>query len=195
MSAATSSPGTRTRTRTTGSRSGASWASASMSTTAIVQLVFAGRERILPGLRYDTALGATGDPEPMSGFQCSAATPKEIGDIVGWFAQASRRVREAGLDGIELAGANGMLFTQFLSPAINRRKDDYGGSLENRARFALEVSARSASRSATTSASASRSASTRLRASSCPGCAGATVSSTSSRSARGSRRQGSTAST
>ena len=48
-------------------------------------------------------------------------------------------MREAGLDGIELAGANGMLFTQFLSPAINGRKDEYGGSLENRARFALEV--------------------------------------------------------
>ena len=104
-----------------------------------MQLVYAGRERILPGLRYDTALGATGDPEPINGFRCSAATAEEIGDIVGWFAQASRRVREAGLDGIELAGANGMLFTQFLSPAINTRKDDYGGSLENRARFALEV--------------------------------------------------------
>ena len=105
----------------------------------IVQLVYAGRERILPGLRYDTALGATDKPEPMSGFRCSAATPRELGDIVGWFAQASRRVREARLDGIELAGANGMLFTQFLSPAINTRKDDYGGSLEKRARFALEV--------------------------------------------------------
>jgi 2,4-dienoyl-CoA reductase-like NADH-dependent reductase (Old Yellow Enzyme family) len=105
----------------------------------IVQLVYAGRERILPGLRYDAALGATGDPEPINGFRCNAATSAEIGDIVGWFAQASRRVREAGLDGIELAGANGMLFTQFLSPAINTRRDDYGGSLENRARFALEV--------------------------------------------------------
>ena len=48
-------------------------------------------------------------------------------------------MREAGLDGVELAGANGMLFTQFLSPAINDRKDEYGGSLEKRARFALEV--------------------------------------------------------
>jgi 2,4-dienoyl-CoA reductase (NADPH2) len=105
----------------------------------VVQLVWAGRERILPGLRYDAALGATGDAEPINGFRCAAASPAEIGEIVGWFAQASRRVREAGLDGIELAGANGMLFTQFLSPAINTRRDDYGGSLENRARFALDV--------------------------------------------------------
>jgi len=105
----------------------------------IVQLVFAGRERILPGLRYDSALGATGDPEPINGFPCSAMSPTDIRRVVAQFAQATRRVRKAGLDGVELAGANGMLFTQFLSPAINTRKDEYGGSLENRARFSLEV--------------------------------------------------------
>jgi 2,4-dienoyl-CoA reductase-like NADH-dependent reductase (Old Yellow Enzyme family) len=105
----------------------------------IVQLVFAGRERILPGLRYQTALGATNDPEPINGFACSAMTADDIREVVTQFAQATRRVREAGLDGVELAGANGMLFTQFLSPAINTRTDEYGGSLENRARFALEV--------------------------------------------------------
>jgi 2,4-dienoyl-CoA reductase (NADPH2) len=105
----------------------------------LAQLVFAGRERILPGLRYDTGLGATGDSEPMNGFRCRALTVEEIGDVVGWFAQAARRAREAELDGVELAGANGMLFTQFLSPAINTRRDDYGGSLENRARLSLDV--------------------------------------------------------
>jgi 2,4-dienoyl-CoA reductase-like NADH-dependent reductase (Old Yellow Enzyme family) len=105
----------------------------------LVQLVFAGRERIVPGLRYGSGLGATDDPEPINGFPCRALTGPQIREVVGSFAQASRRVREAGLDGIELAGANGMLFTQFLSPAINTRKDDYGGSLENRARLALEV--------------------------------------------------------
>ena len=47
--------------------------------------------------------------------------------------------RAAGLDGVELHGANGYLFTQFLSSAINDRHDDYGGSLQNRARFLLEV--------------------------------------------------------
>ena len=53
----------------------------------------------------------------------------DIAKVVAQFAEATRRVREAGLDGVELAGANGMLFTQFLSPAINTRKDEYGGSL------------------------------------------------------------------
>jgi len=55
------------------------------------------------------------------------------------FAQGARRARLAGLDGVELHASHGYLFTQFLSSGINDRKDDYGGSLENRARFVLEV--------------------------------------------------------
>ena len=53
--------------------------------------------------------------------------------------RGARRAREAGRDGVELHGANGYLFTQFLSSAINDRKDEYGGALENRARFVLEI--------------------------------------------------------
>jgi 2,4-dienoyl-CoA reductase (NADPH2) len=55
------------------------------------------------------------------------------------FANGAWRAREAGLDGVELHAANGYLFTQFLSSGINDRTDEYGGSLENRARFLLEV--------------------------------------------------------
>ncbi len=55
------------------------------------------------------------------------------------FAEGARRAREAGLDGVELHGANGYLITQFLSSAINDRTDEYGGTLENRARFVLDV--------------------------------------------------------
>jgi 2,4-dienoyl-CoA reductase (NADPH2) len=105
----------------------------------IVQLVHGGRERLIGGIEYAKGLSATDDPEPMNGFQCERMTVAQIQDVVGDFAAAARRVRESGADGIELAGANGMLFTQFLSSAINDRKDDYGGPLENRARFALDV--------------------------------------------------------
>jgi 2,4-dienoyl-CoA reductase (NADPH2) len=75
----------------------------------------------------------------LNGFRSTAMTTAEIREVIAQFARAARRMREAGLDGVELAGANGVLFTQFLSSAINDRKDEYGGSLENRARFALEV--------------------------------------------------------
>ena len=105
----------------------------------ILQIVHAGRERIVPFLEWDKALSSSSKPEPLNGFPCEAMTTQEIADVVDMFAQASRRAKEAGLDGIEVAGANGMLPTQFLSSAINDRKDAYGGSLENRARFGLEV--------------------------------------------------------
>ena len=55
------------------------------------------------------------------------------------FVAASRRAVDAGLDGVELHGANGYLLHEFLSPASNRREDGYGGSPENRARFVIEV--------------------------------------------------------
>jgi len=63
----------------------------------------------------------------------------EIEDIVACFAQASRRLKDAGFDGVQLHGAHGYLLAQFLSPTRNRREDSYGGSVENRSRFAREV--------------------------------------------------------
>lgn len=63
----------------------------------------------------------------------------EIQKVVRAFIAGVRRAREAGLDGVELHGANGYLLTQFLSSAINDRKDEYGGSVENRARFLVEI--------------------------------------------------------
>ena len=66
-------------------------------------------------------------------------TIADIKEVVAAFAEGARRAREAGLDGVELHGANGYLITQFLSSAINDRNDEYGGSLENRARFVLDI--------------------------------------------------------
>ena len=63
----------------------------------------------------------------------------QIGRIVEDFTGACARVEKAGFDGVELHGANGYLFTQFISTMTNQRTDGYGGSLENRARFAREV--------------------------------------------------------
>ena len=105
----------------------------------VIQLAHAGRERIIGGFEYPKGLSSTDKPEPLNGFECERMTTAEIGSTIAAFAAGARRAREAGADGVELAGANGVLFTQFLSSAINDRKDEYGGSLENRARFALEV--------------------------------------------------------
>jgi 2,4-dienoyl-CoA reductase-like NADH-dependent reductase (Old Yellow Enzyme family)/thioredoxin reductase len=63
----------------------------------------------------------------------------DIALIVESFADAAARVAEAGFDMVELHGAHGYLLQQFLSPYSNHRRDEYGGSFENRARFPLEV--------------------------------------------------------
>ena len=105
----------------------------------IMQLSHGGRQRDINGIEYPRGLSSTGKKDPLHGFECEAMTTAQIKEVVGYFAEGARRAREAGLDGVELHGANGYLITQFLSSAINDRKDEYGGSLENRARFVLEV--------------------------------------------------------
>ncbi len=68
-----------------------------------------------------------------------AMTVGEIERTVQNFADAARRVREAGCDGLEVTASKGYLIHQFLNPAINRRTDRYGGSVRNRFRFLEEV--------------------------------------------------------
>jgi len=105
----------------------------------ILQLSHGGRQRDVAGLEFTTGLSSTGRREPIHGLPAQRMTVAEIQETVTAFAEGARRAREAGLDGVELHGANGYLITQFLSAAINDRTDDYGGSLENRARFVIEV--------------------------------------------------------
>jgi N-ethylmaleimide reductase len=68
-----------------------------------------------------------------------ALTVAEIKDIVADFRQAAINAKEAGFDGVEIHGANGYLIDQFLRESANQRTDEYGGSLENRARLLTEV--------------------------------------------------------
>lgn len=68
-----------------------------------------------------------------------ALRTEEIAGIVADFAQGARNAREAGFDGVEVHAANGYLIDQFLQNGTNKRHDQYGGSVENRARFLLEI--------------------------------------------------------
>ncbi|GAA5871330.1 hypothetical protein JCM3774_000912 [Rhodotorula dairenensis] len=80
----------------------------------------------------DIPLAGGATPRPL--------TKEEIQDYVGYYAHAARLfVEEAGGDGVEIHNANGYLLDQFLQSVSNNRTDEYGGSIENRARFPLEV--------------------------------------------------------
>lgn len=105
----------------------------------IMQLSHAGRQRDIGGIEFEKGLSSTDQPEPLHGFECERMTTEQIQEAVAAFGAGARRAREAGLDGVELHAANGYLFTQFLSSAINDRTDEYGGALKNRARFLLDV--------------------------------------------------------
>ena len=116
-----------------------------------VQLAHAGRKA---STRAPWDGGAQLRPDETDGWQTVApsAVPHAAGEVAPValdragldkvrddFVVAARRAARLGLDGIELHGAHGYLLHQFLSPIANKRKDAYGGSLENRMRFPLEV--------------------------------------------------------
>ncbi len=78
-------------------------------------------------------IGGRRDPEPR------ALSNDEVKAVVQHWGDAARRANEAGFDMLEIHGAHGYLIHQFLSPAANKRNDEYGGSDLNRMRFAIEV--------------------------------------------------------
>ena len=85
------------------------------------------------GEMYTDAEGMKPHPAPQ------AMTEADIKATIGEFVQAAKNAIAAGCDGIELHGANGYLLEQFIRPNSNQRTDRYGGPIENRARFVLEV--------------------------------------------------------
>lgn len=90
---------------------------------------------IAPGSGMFTPTGMQDIPVPR------ALGTEEVRRTVEDFRHAARSAIEAGADGVEIHGANTYLVHQFIAPSANRRTDEYGGSIENRARFAIEVAA------------------------------------------------------
>lgn len=97
------------------------------------------------GLRYDSATSEHYLSEEYKEKALKANNPQhgltreEIQEYVSDFAEASQKCIEMGADGVEILAANGYLLNQFLDPVCNTRDDEYGGSIENRARFMLQV--------------------------------------------------------
>lgn len=106
-----------------------------------VQLFHAGREaaRFLK-VKNEQAIAPSFVPnDPYCSEEYRSVTEDEIWDIIWAFGDAAERAREAGFDAVQLHGAHAYLLSQFLSPHTNRRRDDWGGTLENRLRFHREV--------------------------------------------------------
>lgn len=101
------------------------------SSLGIVQLHHAGAKADMAEVKLSTA------DDPDKGIR--GATPADLERVVDTFVAAARRAEAAGFAGVEVHGANGYLFTQFLAPEDNPRTDDYGGDLDGRARLLRET--------------------------------------------------------
>ena len=110
---------------------------------AVLQIFHAGNKAVsalTPGGEVVSASAVPTDASPFApSITPKALSHEEILETIAAFGQATRRAVVAGFDGIELHGAHGFLIQNFLSPRFNRREDAWGGSLENRMRFAREV--------------------------------------------------------
>ena len=99
-----------------------------------LQILHAGRYA-----KHDALVGASDIPSPINRRKPRALTTAEAEQTVESFAACAALARAAGYDGVEIMGSEGYLISQFIALRTNQRSDKYGGSLENRLRFPLEV--------------------------------------------------------
>jgi 2,4-dienoyl-CoA reductase-like NADH-dependent reductase (Old Yellow Enzyme family) len=108
-------------------------------TRLAVQIVHPGRCVLPEFIGGKTPVAPSAIPDPTENVTPRALTVEEIKDLVEKFAQAARRVKEAGCDAVELHGAHGYLISQFMSAYANSRTDEYGGGFEGFLHFPLDV--------------------------------------------------------
>ncbi|SHO64343.1 2,4-dienoyl-CoA reductase [Pseudoxanthobacter soli DSM 19599] len=105
----------------------------------MIQLTHMGRRTKWDTENWFPTVSSSPSREPSSRSIPKELEEEDIARIVASYAAAAGRCRRGGLDGLELAASWGHLIDQFWSPSVNRRTDKYGGSLENRMRFGIEV--------------------------------------------------------
>ncbi len=110
---------------------------------AVLQIFHAGN-KALPDLTPNGDVVSSSAVETEATEFAPSVLPRELShaeilEVIHAFGETTRRAIEAGFDGVEIHGAHGFLLQNFFSPFFNRREDQWGGSLENRLRFPLEV--------------------------------------------------------
>lgn len=105
---------------------------------AILQICHSGRFSYVKGALAPSPIPPFGNMD----YLPKVMNRKDMDDVINAFVASARTVKEAGFDGVELHGGTGYLLSSFISPRTNTREDEYGGSLENRMRFPLEVAQR-----------------------------------------------------
>lgn len=112
-------------------------------TKAIVQINHAGNKALQHLIKDADVVSASNietlDTEFAASCKTRQLSEEEILDIIKSFGETTKRLIQAGFDGIEIHGAHGFLIQNFMSPYFNKRTDKWGGSLENRMRFPLEI--------------------------------------------------------
>ncbi|GLI54554.1 oxidoreductase [Propionigenium maris DSM 9537] len=103
----------------------------------VAQLAYGGSQGTYTGNRE--ILGPSAVPEIGTGVVPKEMTVKDIQMLIKAFGDTAVRAKKAGFDGVQLHASHGYLLSQFLTPHHNRRKDEYGGSIENRARIIFEI--------------------------------------------------------
>ncbi len=103
-----------------------------------LQIAHAGRQT-KEKLAGTTPVSPSAVYDPVTRVMPRELKPAEIRSLIQDFVQAAWRAREAGFDGVQLHAAHGYLLSSFLSPHTNRRRDEWGGRLENRARVIVEI--------------------------------------------------------
>lgn len=100
----------------------------------IMQILHSGRYGYHPFV-----VSASSIKSPISPFKPRQMSEKNILQTIDDYARCAKLAKQAGYDGVEIMGSEGYLLNQFLSQSVNKRQDQWGGSLENRMRFAVEV--------------------------------------------------------